>query len=478
MRRFIAARLVAASIAAAAALLGCATLPEVHPWFNAAGEKGPTTVVGRRGPLSAERAEAVLARLGKGSDVMARHAAIEEEASGTPLILGNVASVIYDGPAFYRSMFEAIEAARDHVNVEFYIVEDDEVGMKFADALLRKAKEGLSVNLMYDSVGSIDTAPEYFARLRKGGVNVVEYNPVNPLRARTGWRLNNRNHRKVVVVDGRVAYTGGINISGVYSAGSSPGDRGVRPSGSARLGSRPGSAPEGRAREVGWRDTNVRIEGPAVAQFQRLFIETWEKQKGPALPQRDWYPKVERAGKNPVRVVASGPRDPVPAIYVSLLSAIAHAETSVRITMAYFVPDPQTIEVLKAAAARGVEVTLVLPSYTDFWPVFHAGRTHYSDLLAGGVRIYERQKALLHAKSVVIDGVWSTIGSSNMDWRSFLHNEELNAVILGSDFGKQMEAMFERDLAESILIDRETWEQRPIGVRMREWAARVWEYWL
>jgi cardiolipin synthase len=478
MRRYDCVRFSAASIAAALVLLGCATLPEVHPWFSTADEKGSATVVGRRGPLSAERAAAVLARLGKGSDVMARHAAIEEEASGAPLILGNAASVLYDGPAFYRSMFEAIEGARDHVNVEFYIVEDDEVGMRFADALLRKAKEGLSVNLMYDSVGSSDTAPEYFARLRAGGVKVVEYNPVNPLRMRTEWRLNNRNHRKVVIVDGRVAYTGGINISSVYSTGSSPGAGRVRPSGSDGIGSRFGSAPEGRAREVGWRDTNVRIEGPAVAQMQRLFVETWEKQKGPPLPQRDWYPKVERAGKNPVRVIASGPRDPVPAIYVSLLSAIAHAETSVHITMAYFVPDPQTIDALKAAAARGVEVTLVLPSYTDFWPVFHAGRTHYSDLLAGGVRIYERQKALLHAKSVVIDGVWSTVGSSNIDWRSFLHNEELNAVILGSDFGSQMEAMFERDLAESVAIDRETWERRPIGVRMREWAARVWEYWL
>ena len=479
MRRSTAVRLVAASsIAAVAGLLGCATLPEVHPWVHATDQKGVTTVVGRRGTLSPERSAAVLAKLGKGSDAMARHAAIEEEASGAPLILGNAASVLYDGPAFYRSMFEAIEGARDHVNVEFYMVEDDEVGMRFADALLRKAKEGLSVNLIYDSVGSSDTAPEYFARLRAGGVKVVEYNPVNPLRVRTGWRLNNRNHRKVVIVDGRIAYTGGINISSVYSAGSSSGTRRARPSGSGGIGSRLGSAPEGRAREVGWRDTNVRIEGPAVAQVQRLFLDTWEKQKGSALPKRDWFPKVERAGRNPVRVIASGPREPVPAIYVSLLSAIAHAETSVHITMAYFVPDPQTIDALKAAAARGVDVTLVLPSYTDFWAVFHAGRTHYSDLLAGGVRIYERQNALLHAKSVVIDGVWSTIGSSNMDWRSFLHNDELNAVILGSDFGKQMEAIFERDLAESVRIDRETWERRPMAVRMREWAARMWEYWL
>jgi cardiolipin synthase A/B len=146
--------------------------------------------------------------------------------------------------------------------------------------------------------------------------------------------------------------------------------------------------------------------------------------------------------------------------------------------MAYFVPDAQTMAALTAAAARGVDVRLVLPSYTDFWAVFHAGRSHYSELLDAGVKIYERQQTLLHAKTAVVDGVWSTVGSSNMDWRSFLHNEEVNAVVLGAGFGKEMEAMFERDVAESARIDAEAWRKRPLSVRMKEWAARVWEYWL
>jgi cardiolipin synthase len=146
--------------------------------------------------------------------------------------------------------------------------------------------------------------------------------------------------------------------------------------------------------------------------------------------------------------------------------------------MAYFVPDPQTIKALKDAAARGVDVTMVLPSYTDFWAVFHAGRSHYSELLAAGVKIYERQDALLHAKTAVIDGVWSTVGSSNMDWRSFLHNYELNAVVLGWSFGLQMEAMFQRDLQGSVRVDPERWSHRPIEFRFKEWAARLWEYWL
>jgi cardiolipin synthase len=470
--RFIVAMVVAAFVAA------CATLPEVHPWFQSADSSRTPTLVGPRGSLRPDRAAAVLAKLaaqGK-TDVLARHIAIEEEASDAPLTLGNAAVLLGDGPAFYASMFKAVAAARDHVNIEFYTIEDDEVGRQFSDVLLRKAAEGVSVNLMYDSVGCIDTPPGFFERLRLGGVNVLEYNPVNPLRARAGWRVNNRDHRKVVIVDGRIAYTGGINISRVYSHGSAPG----RSSGSSRVGSagRGSAGTSAGSSEPGWRDTNVRLEGPVVAQLQRLFLDTWAKQRGEELAQRNWFPAQKIAGEHPARVLASGPNRPTPAIYVSLLSAIVHAEKTVHITMAYFVPDPQTMAALTGAAARGVDVTLVLPSYTDFWAVFHAGRSHYSELLDAGVKIYERQQTLLHAKTAVVDGVWSTVGSSNMDWRSFLHNEEVNAVVLGVSFGKDMEAMFQRDIAESVRIEPEAWRKRPFSVRMKEWAARVWEYWL
>ena len=466
-------------------LPGCATLPEVHPWAKSDGVKAPA-MVGARGALSRSQAAAVLARLeskGVKTDLLARHLALEEEVAGRPLTVGNSAALLNDGPASYRAMFDALERARDHINVEFYIIEDDATGKAFSDTLLRKAAAGVSVNLMYDSVGCTDTPAEFFGRLRAGGVKVLEYNPVNPLKARRGWSVNNRNHRKVVIVDGGVAFTGGINISDVYSSASSGGSSPVRGSSAAsrggigpRMGM--GSAPEGKARTVGWRDTNVRIEGPAVEQLQRLFMETWTKQGGAALPQRAWFPALKAAGEHPVRILASGPGDPVPAIYVSLLSAIGLAEKSVHLTMAYFVPDRQTIDALKDAAARGVDVKLLLPSYTDFWAVFHAGRSHYADLLEAGVKIYERQQALLHAKTAVIDGVWSTVGSSNMDWRSYLHNEEVNAVILGADFGRQSETVFEADLRDSVRVEREAWGQRSLDVRMKELMARVWEYWL
>jgi cardiolipin synthase len=469
---------LALPLLASALIAGCASLPDVHSWFRSSSNKAPT-IIGSRGPLNAERTAAVLARLqGAGaSDLLARHIAIEEEIAGRPLTVGNSATLLRDGPGFYAAMFEAIETARDHVNLEFYIIEGDEVGQRFSEVLLRKAAEGVAVNLMYDSVGCNGTPGEYFERLRAGGVRVLEYNPVNPLKARGAWRVNNRNHRKVVIADGRVAFTGGINISDVYASGSAGGagaSGGSRFSGGMNLGSRSSRG----SRTIGWRDTNIGLQGPAVEQLQRLFLDTWSAQGGEALPQKNWFPGAKREGDHPVRIIASGPGDPVPAIYVALLSAIIHAEKSVHITMAYFVPDPQTIDVLKRSAARGVDVTLVLPSYTDFWAVFHAGRSHYSELLEAGVKIYERQEALLHAKTIVVDGVWSTVGSSNLDWRSFLYNEELNAVILGWGFGREMEAMFDDDLRGSVQIEREAWARRPMDVRMKEWVGRMWEYWL
>jgi cardiolipin synthase len=466
-------------------LAGCATLPDVHPWSHDASNARSPTLVGARGQLKPVQVAAIMARLranGVDTDVLESHMAIEEEISGRPLTVGNAASVLRDGPASYQAMFDAIALARDHLNVEFYIIEDDDMGRRFSEALLRKSAEGVAVNLMYDSVGSSQAPAEFFARLREGGVNVLEYNPVNPLKARGAWRVNNRDHRKLVIVDGRVAFTGGINISDVYSSGSSPGggrsaSRGFGSGVSLGSGVSSGSASRAR-RSVGWRDTNVRIEGPAVEQLQRLFLETWAAQGGPPLAEREWFPAMKPQGPHPVRIVDSGPGDEVPAIYVALLSAMAASEKSIHVTMAYFVPDSQTIDALKSAAARGVDVTLVLPSYTDFWAVFHAGRSHYADLLQAGVKIYERQEALLHAKTIVIDGVWSTVGSSNLDWRSFLHNAELNAVILGRDFGQQMEAMFQDDLRGSIRIDLDTWQRRPLDVRMKEWMGRAWEYWL
>jgi cardiolipin synthase len=447
--------------AIALVLAGCATLPDVDPWLRFGAAPGASEASLRR-PITPRESQALLAKLERrdASDfALRRQAALEEAVAGTPLVSGNDVALLTDNAASLESMLEAIERATDHINVEFYIFRDDEAGRRFAEALLRKRSQGVAVHLIYDSVGSIQTPREFFDRMRAAGIEVLEFNPVNPLAARSGWRLNHRDHRKLLIVDGRIAFTGGINVSGVYADGSEP-------------------PPHDKENPLEWRDINLRLEGPLVTQLQRLFLQSWQKQRGPALAARNWYPEVKPRGRHPARAIASSPDDAVPAIYVSLVSAIQNATRSVRITMAYFAPDPQTLEALKAAAARGAEVTLVLPSYSDFWGILFAGRSHYDELLDAGVAIYERQDRLLHAKTAVIDGIWATVGSSNMDWRSFLHNDELNVVVLGEDFGRQMEAEFRRDLADSRRITAEEWRRRPLTWRVREWAARVWEYWL
>lgn len=444
-------------------LSACSTLPRFVPDMDRHAAR-PVTLEGARGPLSAAQSKAILDRLhkgGAGSDLLTRHLALEEEIVGSPLTAGNEVKLLQDGPATYQAMFAAIAAARDHVNMETYILEDDEVGRRFAQALIDKQLQGVQVNLIHDSAGTFSTPTAFFQRLKDSGVNVLEFNPLNPLAARKAWEVNQRDHRKLLIVDGRTAFLGGINISSVYSGGSF--SRGSR--------RKPDDSPA-------WRDTDLQLRGPVVAELQKLFIAAWEMQQGAPLATRDYFPPPERSGRQVVRAIGSSPDDPFSLIYVTLLSAIGSAERSVLLTNAYFIPDPQLLAALEAAAARGVDVRLILPSKTDSTFVFHAGRAHYTRLLRAGIRIFERRDVILHSKTALIDGVWATVGSTNLDWRSFLHNHELNAVVLGADFGSQVQAMFDQDLAASDEITLDRWERRSLGLRARELFARTWEYWL
>jgi cardiolipin synthase len=424
----------------------------------------PVQLEGARGPLSSQQSKAILDRLGSRGEetsIFDRHLALEEAIVGTPLTVGNKVVLLQDGPATFEPMLGAIRNAKDHINMETYVIEDDEAGNRFADALIEKQGQGVQVNFIYDSVGAIDAPRSFFKRLTDSGINVLEFNPINPLTARKGWDVNQRDHRKLLIVDGETAFVGGVNISSVYSGGS--------------FSTRTMQRPEG---ELPWRDTHLQMEGPVVGEFQKLFLATWEKQKGDTLAARDYFPPPGTRGREIVRAIGSAPDEPYSLIYATLISAIGSAETTVHLTNAYFVPDPQMLAALKDAVQRGVDVRIILPGNTDSWLVFHAGRSYYAELLGAGVTIYERRGGLLHSKTALIDGVWSTVGSTNLDWRSFLHNYEVNAVILGPEFGAQMQAMFEKDLASSNPITLEQWEQRSIGDRVKETVARMWEYWL
>jgi len=442
-------------------LSGCSTLPTIVPDM-ARRSHPPIQLEGVHGALSVEQSRKILDRLkarGQDTNIFERHLAVEEAIVGSPLVVGNKVVLLEDGPATFQAMFAAIRNATNHINMETYILDDDEVGRRFANELIKKQRQGVQVNLIYDSVGTLKTPHEFFQRLADAGVRLVEFNPVNPLKLKKGWDVNQRDHRKLLIVDGETAFLGGINISGVYSSGSFA----KRP---ATDSQRP------------WRDIHFEVRGPVVAELQKLFIDTWNKQHGGALAPREYFPPLSLQGKEVVRAIGSSADKPYSLIHATLISAITSAETSVHLTNAYFVPDPQLLAALKDAARRGVDVKIILPSSSDSSLVLHAGHSYYDELLSSGVRIYERRAALLHAKTAAIDGVWSTIGSTNLDWRSFLHNDEINAVVLGASFGVQMETMFEKDLAESDLITLERWRQRSLGQRIKERAARLWSYWL
>jgi cardiolipin synthase len=422
----------------------------------------PLQLEGAHGPLTAQQSKAILAKLEKNADdtnIFDKHLAVEAEIVGSPLVVGNKVELLVDGPTTYDAMFAAIENAKDHINMETFIIEDDEIGQRFAELLISKQRSGVQVNFIYDSVGSLYTPKEFFKPMKESGVNVLEFNPINPLEARKGWQVSRRDHRKLLIVDGQIAFVGGINISSVYSSGSF-----------------------GRSKptkgKVTWRDTHLRMSGPVVSEFQKLFMATWNEQKGEPLASKDYFPDLKNKGNDVVRAIGSSPEEPYSQMYVTLLSAINSAETQVFLTNAYFVPDPQLLAALKEAVQRGVDVSLLLPEKTDSVLVFYASRSYYDELLSAGVKIYERQEALLHAKTAVIDGVWSTIGSTNLDWRSFTNNQEINAVILGQDFGAQMQDLFETDLESSKPVTLEEWRKRSIVARIKEKAARLWAHWL
>lgn len=445
---------------------GCATLPDAER-HAAQTLVSPVVFEGVRGPVSAARSDAILSALeqqGEATAVLQKHIAYEQSVNvDSPLVLGNSLTLLQDGPETYHAMFAAIRAATDNINLETYIFADDDIGRQFADLLLERQGAGVQVNVIYDSVGGLLTPAAFFDRMKAGGIRVLEFNPVNPMAGnKREWLLNNRDHRRQLLVDGRIAFTGGINISQSYS-----------------------SLPTGRKRRTranventGWRDTHIRIEGPVVAEFQKLFMATWVRQQGEPLPAANYFPLLQMSGDEIVRVIGSKPDDSKNPIFLTLVSAINHAEKTVHLTIAYFAPDPQLRKALLGAAARGVDVSLVLPSRTDSWPIFNLGRSYYSELLRGRVRIYERHGSVMHAKTACIDGVWSTIGSTNMDWRSFLHNDEINAVVLGRGFAAQMDAMFADDLSQSGEIALARWRHRPWTMRLKERVARIGAYWL
>jgi cardiolipin synthase len=383
------------------------------------------------------------------------------ESLDSPLFTGNKVVTLIDGPATFAAIDSAIAQARHHVHVETYILADDDLGQRFAQLLKRKRAEGVEIRVIYDAVGSIQSSGEFFDSMRDAGIEVIEFRPINPVRT-FFWRFHNRDHRKVIVVDGRTAFTGGLNISRTYSSAST---------------AAPG--PE-EGLEEGWRDTHVQITGPVVKQFQLLFLDTWQQLGGkPAQSIDTYYPDLKPVGDQLVAVAASqGAKEKDEAIYHTYLAAIRNSGHRVWITQAYFLPPVELRDALIQAAQRGVDVRILVPGFTDSKLTLHASRREYTPLLEGGVRLIEKQHALLHAKTALIDDSLSIIGSANLDYRSFLHNNEITAIVIGDSTAQHMHATFVRDAKAGKELTLMEWEKRPLWQRMIESVSGLAKYWL
>ena len=444
------------------ALVSCSqvpTIPEPPPTEVAA----QVQVTGARGPLSQRQTTALLRRLvaqTPDAGALERHLAIEQSVAGAPLYTGNRVTILRDGEDAFAATFAAIQAAQRYLYLEYYTLEDvQHDGQRLSDLLIARQRNGVQITVMYDSIGSISTPGEFFDRLSAAGIQVRRFNPLNPLIAH--FSINDRDHRKLLLADGQRAIIGGVNLSSDYE--------------SAPFESQ--SARHAGAHEP-WHDTDLQIEGPAVHELKQLFDRHWQQKGGAAaaLAAEDDSASASAQGDQVVRIIGSQAGGKLsPRYYATLLSAIRSAAVQIDITAAYFAPTRQEQRALIRAVRRGVAVRLLLPSHSDSFPALAVQHSHYAALLKGSVQIYERQDGILHSKAMVMDGVWSIVGSSNFDHRSVLFNDEVDAVVIGSQTGAQMQQFFEQDLQHAQRIEAQSWNQRPVSERLRERFWRLWE---
>ncbi len=360
--------------------------------------------------------------------------------TGTPLIGGNRVDILKNGVGIFPPMLVAIRNAKKTINLEFYIYWDGEVGRLFAEALAERARAGVKVNVVLDAVGSAPMSRELIDFLERNGVHVEWY---HPLRWYTISRFNHRTHRKTLIVDGEVGFSGGVGIADEWL-----GDADAKNH---------------------WRETVARVEGPVVTQMQFAFMDNWIKSRGELLTGLDYFPQLPPRGDCITQVVKSSPSEGSSAVKLLYIVSIVSARTSIYISNAYFVPDRDTIRALEGAVRRGVDVRVIVPGeVTDVPIVRQAARWQYDRLLRRGIRLFEYQPTMMHAKTMVVDGIWSTIGSSNFDDRSFRLNDEVNVNVYDEGIASQMEQMFFEDLARSEEITRRRWLERPWLDRMKE----------
>jgi len=365
--------------------------------------------------------------------------------TGAGFVPGNVVDILNNGDEFYPAMLAAIRAARESICIEQYIFWAGRTGDEFSDALVERAKAGIPVKLLLDSVGSATIGEAIYKRLTDAGCEVAWYAPI---RWYTVGRFNNRTHRKTLVVDGEVGFTGGAGIADHWR-------------GTATLPDE-------------WRDVMFRVRGPAVAPLLSGFAQNWLRTTGEIIQGEEFFPPIAPDGPLALQVIHSSPDAGASSARLMYYLAIVSARRKIDIVNPYFVPDETAIDTLVEAVARGVQVrVLVTGRRTDNWLARQNSRRLYGVLLDGGVKLYEYHHSMLHQKAMLVDGCWCTVGTSNFDNRSFAHNEETSLCLCDTRFAAAMTALFEEDLAASQPVLREDWQQRGWLTRAQELVASL-----
>jgi cardiolipin synthase len=394
------------------------------------------------GPL-AEGAES--APPGSGRPACPALARLGLAVNAFPVSHGNAVTLYHDTGLAWQALLEEVGKARHHIHLEFFILRADPTGRLLLDLLAEKARAGVEVRFLYDAAGGLFLKGRVFRRLRRAGGLVSNFLPVNPLRS---WiHVNLRNHRKIVVVDGQVGFTGGMNVGDEYL---------------------------GKSKRFGyWRDTVVRLQGPAVASLQRIFAEDWDFACSEPLNAPAYFPDVPEQGEGIAQLVGSGPDQEPNSIREIYFGAILSARHRLWIASPYFVPDRGLLDALRLACYRGVDVRLLGLLRPDHYVSYYAGRYYWADMLAVGVKVYQYARGMMHSKLMMVDGRWAMAGSANLDNRSLHLNFEVGCMLHSPDLVAQLERRYEEDLRQSVPLDPDTFARRSLLVRLTENAARL-----
>lgn len=367
------------------------------------------------------------------------------KAGAAPITGSNASRVLTNAEVTYEAMLEAIRAARHHIHFSSYIIRDDETGRKFREELIRKAQEGVQVRVLYDGIGSIKLGKNYFVPLQGSGVEYASFFPLRP--AFLKKRMNYRNHRKILVVDGTKGFVGGINVGDEY-LGKHP-----------RLGF--------------WRDTHLELEGDAVYGLQEVFLKDWEMATRRNPRDAGFFPVHQCKGSEAVQIVAGGPNRRDDAIHETLFAAMSVAKERIWITTPYFIPDASIAMALKIAAMSGVDVRLIVPLVPDTYLVHAATMSYVDEMMSYGVRFWQYSRGFIHAKVVIVDHLMASVGTANLDLRSFFSNFETNALLFDGNRISELERDFLQDLRDSQEIELSAFRKRPRRIKAKQALARM-----